>query len=266
MGVLIDQMKIPYYHVDAFSDKVFAGNPAGVCLLESWPADSLLQHIAAENNLPETAFVVPHRDHYTLRWFTPLLEIDLCGHATLATAFVLDKTVTDHVWPIQFVTRSGILEVAKRNDLFIMDLPSRPALPCDIPAPLIHGLGATPGKVYKCRDYLCIFDHEDQVSTLSPDFHTLASLDCLGVIASAPGENVDFVSRFFAPQAGIPEDPVTGSSHCTLIPYWARRTGKQKLIARQLSARGGELFCENNDERVLVGGKAVLYHSTMLRI
>lgn len=258
-------MNIPYYHVDAFTDRLFGGNPAGVCLLESWPDDSLLQQIAAENNLPETAFVVPGDDAFFLRWFSPLMEIDLCGHATLAAAFVLDDSGRAPAWPLRFATRSGILAVDKRDGLFILDFPARPAAACPVPEGLPRGLGAVPRTVYKSlRDYLCIFDDEARVAGLVPRFDILAGLDCLGVIATAPGLEADFVSRFFAPRAGIPEDPVTGSSHCTLVPYWAARTGRQRFVARQLSARGGELYCENKSERVLIGGRAVLYCSAML--
>ncbi|HHO47082.1 MAG TPA: PhzF family phenazine biosynthesis protein [Desulfobacteraceae bacterium] len=253
-------MKIPYFHVNAFTDHVFGGNPAGVCLLESWTEDTLLQRIAAENNLPETAFVVPGEKTVALRWFSPLMEIDLCGHATLAAAFILDTTGNTADRPIHFATRSGILTVDKQNDLFIMDFPARPAAAADFPETLVRGLGTAPGAVYKARDYLCVFEGEDQVAALSPDFSALAELDCLGVIATAAGREVDFVSRFFAPRAGIPEDPVTGSSHCTLIPYWAERTGKDRFVARQLSPRGGLLYCAHHGARVRIGGKAVLYH------
>jgi PhzF family phenazine biosynthesis protein len=257
-------MKIPYFHVDAFTRRIFAGNPAGVCLLASWPDDGLLQSIAAENHLPETAFVVPNSETFALRWFTPGLEIDLCGHATLAAAFVLYLTGRASGGPIRFTTRSGLLTVEKKDDLLLMDFPARPAAPCPAPAELLQGLGAAPHEVYKARDYLAVFAREEEIIALVPDFAALARLDCLGVIAAAPGREVDFVSRFFAPGAGIPEDPVTGSSHCTLIPYWAARTGKARLIARQLSARGGELYCEHRGERVLIGGSAVLYQTATL--
>jgi predicted PhzF superfamily epimerase YddE/YHI9 len=259
-------MNIPYFHVDAFTDRIFGGNPAGVCLLESWPEDSLLLHIAAENSLSETAFVVRGRENFALRWFTPVMEVDLCGHATLAAAFVLAATENTISWPIRFASKSGILSVDKRNALFVMDFPSRPAVACAMPDALIRGLGASPRTVYLSRDYLCVFDEEEQIAGLSPDFDALAGLDCLGVIATAPGGEADFVSRFFAPRAGIPEDPVTGSSHCTLVPYWAGRTGKQCFTARQLSSRGGELYCEYHGERVLIGGTAVLYHSATLAL
>ena len=257
-------MNIPYFHVDAFTRRVFAGNPAGVCLLEAWPEDGLLQSIAAENNLPETAFVVPDGPAFALRWFTPRQEIDLCGHATLAAAFVLYLTGRAAEGPISFTSRSGLLTVAKRGDLLLLDFPARPAAPCPAPADLLQGLGALPREVYKARDYLAVFAREEEITALVPDFARLARLDCLGVIATAPGREVDFVSRFFAPGAGIPEDPVTGSSHCTLIPYWAGRTGKESLAARQLSPRGGELSCVHRGDRVLIGGYAVLYQTAIL--
>jgi predicted PhzF superfamily epimerase YddE/YHI9 len=257
-------MRIPYYHVDAFTGRIFAGNPAGVCLLDSWPDDALLQNIAAENHLPETAFVVADGEVFALRWFSPRMEIDLCGHATLAAAHVLHLTGLVPVGPIRFSTRSGPLRVEKQDDLLLLDFPARPAAACQPPPELVRGLGAQPLEVYKARDYLAVFAREEEIIALAPDFSLLAGLDCLGVIATAPGRETDFVSRFFAPRAGIPEDPVTGSSHCTLIPYWAARTGKDRLTARQLSARGGELSCEHHGDRVGIGGHAVLYLTAIL--
>jgi len=259
-------MNIPYYHVDAFTRKTFSGNPAGVCLLDTWLDDRLLQKIAAENNLPETAYIVKDGEVFQLRWFTPEQEIDLCGHATLASAFILNLTRTNDPQPYQFETKSGRLTVHKHGDVFAMDFPSRPAEPCHVPPELIKGLGADPNAVLKARDYLAVFTTEEEIKALNPDFAVLALLDCLGIIVTAPGHTVDFVSRFFAPGAGIPEDPVTGSSHCTLIPYWAEQTGKEALIARQVSKRGGELFCENKDDRVIIGGQAFLYSVGTLTI
>lgn len=252
-------MKIPFFHVDAFTNKVFAGNPAGVCLLEEWLPNKTLQKIAAENNLPETAFLVRGKTEYHLRWFSPAVEIDLCGHATLASAFVLHLTLSDLPHTLRFKTMSGMLKVEKQNDLYILDFPVRRAEKNDPPDALLQGLGIKPQSVFKARDFLTVFDNEEQILSLAPDFTQLASLDCLGIIATAPGREVDFVSRFFAPAVGIPEDPVTGSSHCTLIPYWADKKGKNILTARQLSKRGGELFCEYRTDRVLIGGKAALY-------
>lgn len=255
----LNKMKIPYYHVDAFADTVFAGNPAGVCLLSKWLPDEVLQKIAAENNLSETAFLVKDGTDFQLRWFSPAVEIDLCGHATLATAFVLHLTDNSIPPVLRFATRSGTLAVEKQDRLFIMDFPVRRAEECSPPPELAAGLGTSPRSVLKARDFLAVFDSEEQIRSLSPDFDKLAVLDCLGIIVTAPGRDVDFVSRFFAPAVGIPEDPVTGSSHCTLIPYWAERTGKNSLSARQLSSRGGELSCMFMGDRVKIGGRAVLY-------
>lgn len=252
-------MKIPYFHVDAFTDELFTGNPAGVCLLDTWLPDAILQKIAAENNLPETAFLVGNGGSYELRWFSPAVEIDLCGHATLASAFVLHKTFANLPATLQFATKSGILSVEKQDDLFIMDFPARKAEKCTPPDELLSGLGTEPDSVYKARDFLAVFENEDQVRSLVPDLSRLAQLDCLGIIVTAPGRTVDFVSRFFAPAVGIPEDPVTGSSHCTLIPFWSEQTGKNELIAMQVSKRGGKLYCTNRGDRVSIGGRAVLF-------
>lgn len=253
-------MKIPLYQVDAFTDKLFAGNPAAVCPLESWLPDDVMQSIARENNLAETAFFVRNGDAYELRWFTPEYEIDLCGHATLASAFVLFNFLDHTSNQIHFESRqSGMLIVERQGDLLMLDFPARVATPCDAPRELIEGLNKMPRAVYRNRDYLTVFDSENDIRALTPNFEMLKRLDCVGVIVTAKGETADFVSRFFAPQAGVPEDPVTGSAHCTLIPYWSEELSKTKLYARQLSARGGELFCEHFDDRVKIGGYAVPY-------
>jgi predicted PhzF superfamily epimerase YddE/YHI9 len=252
-------MRIPYYHVDAFTDRPFAGNPAGVCPLERWLDDATLQAIAAENNLSETAFFFPEGERYALRWFTPVLEIDLCGHATLASAHVLYAHLGETRDRLEFTTLSGSLFVSRDGERLVLDLPARPAAPCELVDGVVAGLGARPAELLQARDHLAIFATEAEVRALAPDFAAIASLESLGVIASAPGDNVDFVSRFFAPRAGVDEDPVTGSAHCTLVPYWSRRLGKATLHARQISARGGELFCEDRGERVAVGGQAVTY-------
>lgn len=252
-------MKLPYYEVSAFTTNPFGGNPAGVCLLEAWLPDSVLQGIAANNNLAETAFTAPRGDDFELRWFTPTTEVDLCGHATLAAAFVLFNERGLRADEVRFHTKSGLLAVTRSSDLLTLDFPSRPAVPCVAPDSLIRGLGATPKEIFKARDYLAVFANEAEVRALSPDFTALKTLDCLGIIATAPGDGCDFVSRFFAPGAGVDEDPVTGSAHCTLIPYWAERLGKTNLFARQASQRGGELFCELVGPRVLIEGRATLY-------
>ncbi len=254
-------MKIPFYQVDAFTSKVFGGNPAAVCLLESWPADEALQNIAAENNLSETAFLVPRsKGQYDLRWFTPAVEIDLCGHATLASAFVLFSFVDSALSSIDFMTASGLLSVARRGELLSMDFPARRPEPTETSPILSQALGAEPLEVLKSRDLLAVFKDESIIRSMRPDFDKLKQVkDAFAVIVTARGDTSDFVSRFFAPNVGIPEDPVTGSAHCTLIPYWADRLRKDRLHAFQLSKRGGELFCENAGDRVRISGNAVLY-------
>lgn len=252
-------MRIPYFHVDAFASAPFRGNPAGVCLLEAWLDDATLLNIAAENKHSETAFVVGGATDFELRWFTPAVEVDLCGHATLAAAFVLFTLRGVAGNAIRFHSRSGELTVTREDQRLTLDFPSRPAVASPAPAALLRGLGAVPAAVLKSRDYLAVFAHADELRALQPDFATLQTLDCLGIIATAPGVDCDFISRFFAPAAGVNEDPVTGSAHCTLIPYWAERLGQTKLLARQVSQRGGELACELAGDRVRIGGKAVLY-------
>ena len=252
-------MKLPYYEVSAFTTNPFGGNPAGVCPLDGWLPDPVLQSIAANNNLAETAFIIARGVDFDLRWFTPTVEMDLCGHATLAAAFVLfsERNVTSR--EIHFHSRSGLLTVSGEGDQLTLNFPTRLATPCTAPETLIRGLGAKPAEVLKARDYLAVFASEAEVRALKPDFATLKSLDCLGIIATAPGDDCDFVSRFFAPGAGVDEDPVTGSAHCTLIPYWSQRLGQSKLFARQVSPRAGELFCELAGDRVRMGGRAVTY-------
>ncbi len=259
-------MSIPYYQVDAFTSALFSGNPAGVCLLTEWLPDAVLQSIAAENNLAETAFVVQRDSCFDLRWFAPTLEMDLCGHATLAPAHVIFRHLGWRGLAVKFQTRSGVLTVTREDDLLSLDFPSRPAADCSAPADLIEGLGCTPSATAKARDYMAVFDSEQAIRELQPDMTALMRLDCLGVIATAPGEQCDFVSRFFAPRAGVPEDPATGSSHCTLIPYWAERLGRQKFHALQLSKRGGEFYCENRGERVGIAGRAVTYSTGFLHV
>ena len=259
-------MSIPYYQVDAFTDRLFAGNPAGVCVLTDWLPDATLQAIAAENNLAETAFVVRRDGHFDLRWFTPNLEMDLCGHATLASAHVIFQHLGCQGSAVRFQTKSGLLTGTCERELLTLDFPARPAIPCPTPPDLIAGLGATPLVTAKARDYLAVFDSEQTVRNLKPDMAALLRLDCLGIIATAPGKQCDFVSRFFAPRAGVPEDPVTGSAHCTLIPYWAERLARMKLHARQVSPRGGELYCDLRGERVNIAGCAVTYFTGFLQV
>ena len=253
------RMKLPYYEVSAFTTNPFGGNPAGVCPLDAWLPDAVLLGIAANNNLAETAFTVPCGEDFELRWFTPTVEIDLCGHATLAAASVLFNERGLGGNEVRFHSRSGLLTVTRTADLLTLDFPSRPPVPSVVPEALTRGLGALPKEVLKARDYLAVFSNEAEVRAMQPDFAALKTLDCLGIIVTASGIDCDFVSRFFAPGAGVDEDPVTGSAHCTLIPYWAQRLGKTKLFARQVSARGGELHCELAGERVRIGGRAVHY-------
>jgi PhzF family phenazine biosynthesis protein len=257
---------IPFFHVDAFTRRLFSGNPAGVCPLEQWLDDNTLQQIAAENNLSETAFFVRKKDHFELRWFAPKTEVDLCGHATLASAFVIFNHLEFSSDVISFSTRSGPLTVKKKNSLLEMDFPARPGKSVTPPTHLVIGLGKNITDVYKSRDYLVILSSEDEVRNMKPDFQELSKLDCTGVIITAEGRNVDFVSRFFAPRVGIPEDPVTGSSHCTLIPFWAEKLGKKSLTAHQVSGRGGELFCTLLGDRVGIAGSAVLYLNGTINI
>lgn len=254
-------MKIPFFQVDAFSRKVFGGNPAAVCLLESWLEDKLLLSIAAENNLSETAFLVPiEKGKYGLRWFTPSVEVDLCGHATLAGAFVIFSFLENALTSVDFDTVSGKLTVSKSGELLSMDFPSRKPEPAEAPPLLAQALGAEPLEVLKSRDLMAVFKDEDAIKDMKPDFDKLKQLkDVFAVIVTARGEKADFVSRFFAPNIGVPEDPVTGSAHCTLIPYWAERLRKNSLRAVQFSSRGGELFCEYLGERVKISGHAALY-------
>lgn len=252
-------MELRTYHVDAFADRLFAGNPAAVCPLETWLPDSSMQAIAAENNLSETAFFVPTPDGYHLRWFTPAVETDLCGHATLASAFVILEKLASSASELRFHTKSGLLTVTRDGDLLALDLPAQPPTPCSMPERFVAALGRPPAQILGAVKYLVVYDTAADVAALTPDTVTLANIDRDGVIATAPGDDCDFVSRYFAPHAGIPEDPVTGSAHCTLVPYWARRLGKTKLHGRQISRRGGELFCELRGDRVRVAGRAVLY-------
>ncbi len=259
-------MKIPIYQIDAFTNQLFHGNPAAVCPLENWLEDDRLQAIAAENNLSETAFFIKNDNHYELRWFTPQIEVDLCGHATLATAYVLINFIDTSLTRVEFSTKSGTLHVEKEGDLLSMDFPARPASACSIPDALLAGLIMPPREVLLARDYLVVYDSEDEVRSLKPDMEMLLEVDNMGVIVTAAGNEVDFVSRFFAPKAGIPEDPVTGSAHCTLIPYWASKLGKKKLHAWQVSKRCGEIFCHDFGHRVKIAGKAVTYLNGFIHV
>lgn len=254
-------MKIPIYQVDAFTSELFSGNPAAVCILDEWPDDARLQAIAAENNLSETAFLLKWGEDIKIRWFTPVTEVSLCGHATLASAFVIFNCLkwTEKVARFQSL-RSGVLPVTRNDDLLEMDFPARPPSRQSVPRRLADALNHSPVEVLgTAEDLLVLLEDERAVRELKPDFRLLMEVKQRGIIVSAPGEQCDFVSRFFAPHVGIPEDPVTGSAHCVLIPYWAKRLGKKRLHARQVSERGGELFCEDRGDRVTIAGSAVLY-------
>ncbi|MDY7232752.1 PhzF family phenazine biosynthesis protein [Hyalangium rubrum] len=254
-------MRLSLFQVDAFSSRVFGGNPAAVVPLESWLPDATLQAIALENNLSETAFFVKEPAGWHLRWFTPAQEVDLCGHATLGAAFVLFQHVQPGLERVEFASRSGPLVVTRDGDWLVLDFPSRPPKPLAMSSALAEALGAAPRELLAARDWVAVFDSEAEVRALRPDMAKLSALNTFAVAVTAPGTDVDFVSRFFAPRAGVPEDPVTGSAHCSLVPYWAKRLGKSRLRARQVSARGGELRCEDLGERVHIAGQAVLYLS-----
>ena len=255
-------MKLTIYQIDAFTNKLFGGNPAAVVPLDSWIDDALMQQIAMENNLAETVFFVPEKKGFHIRWFTPELEIDLCGHATLASAYVLYHFLGYTESSILFYSKSGELQVRKKDSLLQLNFPSRmPVLITEYPNELLKGLGiSNPVAVYKSRDYVVELQNEKELKQVRPDFSPLNKIDVIGIVITAPGSDCDFVSRFFAPNCGIPEDPVTGSSHSSLIPFWAEKLNKPELHARQLSQRQGELWCELlENDRVLIAGEAVFY-------
>ncbi len=260
-------MTIPIYQVDAFTLGPFSGNPAAVCPLDAWLDDDTMQSIAAENNLAETAFIVAREEGYDLRWFTPLIEVDLCGHATLAAGFVVLNHLQPDLNSVSFETMSGELIVTREGERLSMDFPARVPTPVAVSEALSDALGQAPSEVHLSRDVLAVYDDEESVRSLSPDQAKLAALDeGLGVSVTAKGDTVDFVSRFFAPKAGIAEDPVTGSAHCTLVPYWAERLGRSELVAHQVSQRGGELRCELRGERVIMSGQCVLFLSGSIHL
>ncbi len=255
-------MKQRIYQIDAFTDIVFGGNPAAVCILSTWLSETQMQAIAAENNLAETAFAVPIKDTYELRWFTPEVEVDLCGHATLATAYTIFNYYGHPKNTIQFISpRSGELTVIKNSDgSMTMDFPSDQITMVAPITTFNEAIGLLPLKTFIGKtDYMMVYETQEQIETIRPNFHLLNQLDCRGVIVTAPGTDVDFVSRFFAPQCGIPEDPVTGSAHTSLVPYWAKELRKTTLTAKQLSNRGGYLSCEFLGKRVKISGNAVCY-------
>ncbi|MEZ5852242.1 MAG: PhzF family phenazine biosynthesis protein [Hyphomicrobiaceae bacterium] len=256
-------MRLAIYHVDAFAERLFTGNPASVVTLASWPGDTVLQAIAAENNLSETAFVRAADGVFELRWFTPRIEVPLCGHATLATAFVLKTLSGVKDDPIIFSTKSGALPVREHDGLFTMDFPAMAVAPDEGERDAVgQALGVAPREIHAARDrYLCVLDDAAAVRALAPDHAALARLRLTGLMVTAPddGGTDDFVSRYFAPAKGVPEDPVTGAAHCALAPFWARRLGKARLAGFQASARGGRINCEVAGDRVLLSGRACLY-------
>ncbi|KKL84296.1 hypothetical protein LCGC14_1966180 [marine sediment metagenome] len=265
--VRVVDVRVPIFQVDAFASAVFAGNPAAVCPLESWLEEGVMQSIAAENNLSETAFFVPEGDGYRLRWFTPTTEVDLCGHATLASAFVIFTRLDPERDAVTFDTRSGPLSVTQAGDRLSMDLPALPPRPVDPPAGLVGALGGSPVEVLGAgRGYLAVYGEEQEVRDLEPDMGALMGIDHLGAITTAPGTDYDCVSRCFAPRAGIPEDPVTGSAHCTIAPYWADRLGTSRINAFQASERGGEVDCECVGDRVRLSGSCVLYMTGSIEV
>jgi len=254
-------MNLTIFQVDAFAETVFAGNPAAVIPLDEWLEESLMQKIAMENNLSETAFFVKQDDGYCIRWFTPDYEIDLCGHATLASAFIIKTFLEPHLPQIQFATeKAGILKTYAKDGIYTLDFPARMPVATEVPKGLLESLGVTNViEVLRSRDYFVVLPDEEAVQNIEPDFNLMKTLDAIGVIVTAKGQSADVVSRCFYPGAGIPEDPVTGSAHCNIVPYWSSKLGKTKMVARQLSARGGELHCELAGDRVLMSGKCVLY-------
>jgi PhzF family phenazine biosynthesis protein len=252
-------MRLPFYQADAFTNELFRGNPAGVVMLDEELPEATMQSIAAENNVSETAFVIRGVEPLRLRWFTPKIEVDLCGHATLATACVLFKRKRAGDDALTFTSQSGLLTVVRDGDDLMMDFPARQGTPVAASDELVAALGARPGEVVSSNSLMAVFETQADVAALRPDFEKIKALDALGVIATAPGDDADFVSRFFVPKTGIPEDPVTGSTHTTLTPYWSERLGKKSLRALQISERGGEILCEDRGERVGIGGRVVIY-------
>jgi PhzF family phenazine biosynthesis protein len=252
-------LELDLYQIDAFTDMPFEGNPAAVIPLKTWLLDNDMQSIAEENNLSETAFFVPTKKGFHIRWFTPETEVDLCGHATLAAAYVLFNFLGYNKDRIEFESKSGTLTVSQKDEWLVMDFPAQPPIPCNVPDEIAKAFGKAPIECLQSEDYTVVFESESEILSITPDMDYLKKLDLRGVIITARSRQYDFVSRFFAPKYGIDEDPVTGSAHTQLIPYWARKLGKAKMKAKQVSSRGGELVCELHDDRVLISGKAVKF-------
>ena len=253
-------MKLNIYQVDAFAENVFTGNPAAVVPLKNWLFDETMQNIAMENNLSETAFFVPAENGFHIRWFTPTTEVNLCGHATLATAHVLFQHLNYQGKEILFHSKSGVLKVKRKNEQIVLDFPTSEVIEVKLPENIEQAFGILPQKGFIGReDLMYVFESQKEIENLKPDFNFLKTLEMRGIIATAPSNEYDFVSRFFAPREGIDEDPVTGSAHTMLVPYWAKSLGKEELVARQISKRGGILHCKHLGKRVEIGGKAVTY-------
>lgn len=260
-------MKIPAYHIDAFAGAVFSGNPAVVCPLERWLDDETLRLIARENAVPVTAFFVEADDHHELRWFTPTIELNLCGHGTVAAAAVLFDHMEGSRDSLVFKTKSGTFDVVKDGPLIALDFPVYEAAPCSPkPEDLVRALGREPQEILKAQNYLAVYEEEAEIRAITPDMELLKAIDCLGTIVTSQGEVSDFVSRYFAPRIGIPEDAATGSTHCTLAPYWSKRLEKRRLHSIQLSQRRGELWCEVLEDQVRISARAVRYAESVLYI
>ena len=252
-------MKLSIYQIDAFAEKSFEGNPAAICPLSEWLPDEVMQSIAEENNLSETAFFVPTDQGFHIRWFTPVAEVDLCGHATLASAHVIFRYLGFKENTINFQSKSGLLTVEQNEELLVMNFPAQPPVPCQIPDEIIHAFQCTPIECLKSEDYIVVFGSEEEISAAKPNLLELSKLDLRGVVITAKSNKYDFIARFFAPKYGIDEDPVTGSAYTQLVPYWSNAVGATKLHAKQVSSRGGEVFCELAGNRVSIAGKATKY-------
>lgn len=259
-------MEISLYQIDAFASKLFEGNPAAVCPLDEWLPDEIMQSIAEENNLSETAFFVPKGNGFHIRWFTPKCEVDLCGHATLAASYVLFDILGYNKAKIEFDSKSGILVVRKDDESIIMDFPAQPPVLCEIPKEILKAFDISPIECLKSEDFIIVFEREIDIETAKPDFEQLKKLDLRGVIITAKSSRYDFVARFFAPKYGVPEDPVTGSAYTQLAPYWTTKIGSKLFRVKQVSSRGGELSCKVIDDRVFISGKAIKYLEGKIKI
>jgi len=259
-------MELSLYQIDAFASRPFEGNPAAVCPLDKWLPEEIMQSIAQENNLSETAFFIPTGNGFHIRWFTPKNEVDLCGHATLASAYALFHILGYKNDKVEFNSRSGRLTVTKNNDRLVLDFPAQPPVHCDTPEEIVKAFEVTPIECLKSEDFIVVFEKEIDIESATPDLEQLKKLDLRGVIITAKSSRYDFIARFFAPKYGVPEDPVTGSAYTQLAPYWASKIGPKRFNVKQVSSRGGELTCEIVDDRVLISGKAVSYLQGKIKI